>query len=239
MRGCLSGIAKKIRSELIKISDKKTKDSSLRFFKEPVKCFGVKSPSALIIAKKYWNEIKDFEKQDIYSVCEKLLSSDYMEEAFVVCIWGMQFNAFTTLSDLKLFTRWINKYINNWAKCDAFCSRTIGDFMQKYPHKIPELEKWAKSKNRWMRRASAVSLIVPAKKGLYLKESFRICSILLKDNDDMAQKGYGWLLKEESRKHQKEVFDFVMKNKKEMPRTALRYAIELMPAGLRAKAMEK
>lgn len=55
----------------------------------------------------------------------------------------------------------------------------------------------------------------------------------------MVQKGYGWLLKEASRKHQKEVFDYVMKNKAVMPRTALRYAIELMPNKLKAKAMKK
>ena len=63
--------------------------------------------------------------------------------------------------------------------------------------------------------------------------------MLLTDEDDMVQKGYGWLLKEESRKHQKEVFNYVFKNRKVMPRTALRYAIELMPKELKTKAMQK
>jgi len=55
----------------------------------------------------------------------------------------------------------------------------------------------------------------------------------------MVQKGYGWLLKEASRKHQREVLDYVLTKRKTMPRTALRYAIELMPKELRAKAMKK
>jgi 3-methyladenine DNA glycosylase AlkD len=55
----------------------------------------------------------------------------------------------------------------------------------------------------------------------------------------MVQKGYGWMLKEASRKHQKEVFDYIMHNRKSMPRTALRYAIELMPKELKADAMMK
>jgi 3-methyladenine DNA glycosylase AlkD len=84
-----------------------------------------------------------------------------------------------------------------------------------------------------------VSLIVPAKKGDFMQEAFEICDVLLGDEDDMVQKGYGWLLKEESRKHQKEVFDYVVKNRKVMPRTALRYAIELMPQELKAQAMKK
>jgi 3-methyladenine DNA glycosylase AlkD len=92
------------------------------------------------------------------------------------------------------------------------------------------MKSWAKSENRWLKRASAVSLIVPAKKGLFLKDALEICDmLLLADGDDMVQKGYGWLLKEESRVHQKEVFDYVVGNRLVMPRTALRYAIELMP----------
>lgn len=55
----------------------------------------------------------------------------------------------------------------------------------------------------------------------------------------MVQKGYGWLLKVASQVHEKEVFAYVLKNKKVMPRTALRYAIEKMPKALREKAMEK
>ena len=86
---------------------------------------------------------------------------------------------------------------------------------------------------------SAVSLIVPAKHGKFLGESIEIADLLLTDTDDMVQKGYGWLLKEASRKHTDEVFAYVMKNKRQMPRTALRYAIELMPKELKAKAMKK
>ena len=66
-----------------------------------------------------------------------------------------------------------------------------------------------------------------------------LADLLLEDSDDMVQKGYGWLLKEASRKHQKEVFDYIMRNKRSMPRTALRYAIELMPKDLKAEAMMK
>jgi 3-methyladenine DNA glycosylase AlkD len=90
-----------------------------------------------------------------------------------------------------------------------------------------------------MRRASAVSLIIPAKKGLFLKDIFEISDILLLDKDDLVQKGYGWMLKAASQAHDKQVFEYVMKNKKTMPRTALRYAIEKMPKALKEKAMEK
>jgi 3-methyladenine DNA glycosylase AlkD len=46
----------------------------------------------------------------------------------------------------------------------------------------------------------------------------------------------GGFLKEASRRHQKEVLDYVMRTRKSMPRTALRYAIDLMPKELKADA---
>ena len=108
-----------------------------------------------------------------------------------------------------------------------------------FPHRIADLKEWAKSENRWLRRASAVTLIIPAKKGFFLEDIFEISDILLEDGDDMVQKGYGWMLKDASITHIDEVFEYVMKNKRRMPRTALRYAIERMPKEMKAEAMKK
>lgn len=75
--------------------------------------------------------------------------------------------------------------------------------------------------------------------GHVFKRYFAIADILLLDGDDMVQKGYGWMLKAAGEYHQQAVFDYVMARKHEMPRTALRYAIEKMPADMRKQAMAK
>jgi len=235
----MTNVLTQIRADLKATTDPKTQKSFQRFFKENVKYYGVKTEIVGKIAKKYWPRVKTFDKQMIFALCEELYRSDYTEEAFIVSFWLPEYIDNLEPSDLATFKQWIEHYINNWAKCDGFCNHTIGDFIQKYPQTIGEVKSWAKSENRWLKRASAVSFIVPAKKGLFLQDAFEICDILLTDEDDMVQKGYGWLLKEESRKHQEKVFDYVVKNRKVMPRTALRYAIELMPRALKQEAMKK
>ena len=112
-------------------------------------------------------------------------------------------------------------------------------FLEMYPDHVSHLRRWATSPNRWVRRAAAVSLIVPAKNGMFLKDVFQIADILLLDKDDMVQKGYGWMLKVASQAHQQEVYEYVLAHKTTMPRTALRYAIEKMPKELKTKAMGK
>ena len=162
-----------------------------------------------------------------------------MEESFVASMWTEKLAQVFIPADFTILEKWVHNYVTNWASCDTLCNHTVGDFIQKYPEYIAELKKWAKSENRWVKRAAAVSLIIPARRGKFLADIFEIADILLLDRDDMVQKGYGWMLKEASKPYQKEVFDYVMHHKAVMPRTALRYAIEKMPPSLRAEAMEK
>ena len=55
----------------------------------------------------------------------------------------------------------------------------------------------------------------------------------------MVQKGYEWLLKVNSVQYPDRVFEYVNSKKMTMPRTALRYAIEKLPAEMKEKAIKK
>jgi len=90
--------------------------------------------------------------------------------------------------DFAVFTSWIEKYINNRAKCDTFCNHTIGDFVEQFPSYLTQLKQRTKSKNRRVKRAAAVSLIIPARRGKFLPDVFQIADNLLTDEDDMVQK---------------------------------------------------
>jgi 3-methyladenine DNA glycosylase AlkD len=232
-------IISRIREELINLADPVIQESSKRYFKEEIRCYGMKTATVNAIAKKYWKEVRGRPKPEIFALCEELYRSGYMEESFIVSEWAYALSGRYGKEDLAVFRHWIGTYITNWASCDGFCNHTMGAFIERFPECTGELKQWTQSKNRWMRRASAVSLIVPAKQGKFLKEVIEISNLLLTDSDDMVQKGYGWLLKEASRQHGDEVFSFVMENKRKMPRTALRYAIELMPKEMKAEAMKK
>lgn len=234
-----SAIVAAIRAELRQNTDKKTRESAQRFFKEEVKFYGVKTALVKKIARKYFHQIKHQGKKEIFNQCEELLRSDYSEEAFIAFDWAFHQGKKSTLEDFQVFARWVNRYVNNWAKCDTFCTHAVGSLVEKYPALLPELKKWARSSNRWVRRAAAVTLIFPARRGKFLKEVFAIADILLLDQDDLVQKGYGWMLKEASRQHQQEVFAYLMKHKKTIPRTAFRYALEKMSPRLRNQAMAK
>jgi len=235
----MNPIIPSVRETLHSQADEKSRNAMLRFFKEPIDCYGMKSAVVEQISKTYFKTIKDQSKSEIFQICETFFKSGMIEECFIACSWSYNIRKSYEKSDFEIFRSWIEQYITNWATCDTFCNHNMGDLILKYPELLNELIRFTESENRWMKRAAAVSLIVPAKKGLFLNEMFAIATILLEDKDDMVQKGYGWMLKVASQTYQKEVFEFVMQNKSIMPRTALRYAIEKMPDDLRKEAMKK
>ena len=180
-----------LRLALQNSSDSKIRDSSSRFFKkgEEALVYGVKTAEASKIAKEFWKQIKSYSKQDIFTICEELWKSQYLEEAFISCKFTEFLKKQYKPSDFRIFERWVYKYVNNWAACDTLCNHTIGTFIMMYPEYLNELKTWSKSPNRWAKRASAVSLIIPARRGLFLKDIFEIADILLLDKDDIVQKG--------------------------------------------------
>lgn len=216
-----------------------TLNSKKRFFKEEVKLLGLSVAEVTKISKHFYQTIKDSPKEDIFALCDELWKSGYSEEAYMACHFSYYISRKYEPADFRVFERWVNEYVTNWATCDTLCNHTVGTIVEKYPEYIEELKKWAKSPNRWVKRAAAVSLIIPARRGLFLNDIFEIADILLTDTDDLVQKGYGWMLKTASEAHTEAVLNFVIARKAVMPRTALRYAIEKMPADMKAEAMKK
>lgn len=235
----LDNFLPKIRRELKLHSDATVKLSGKNFFREKIKLYGVRTSVVRKIARENFKVVQNYSKGEIFSMCEKLWKSGYLEESFIACDWSYRLKKQYEEKDFKLFEKWVGKYVSNWAACDTFCNHTLGEFLLQFPVYTSSLKKWAKSTNRWKRRGAAVSLIIPARQGKFLNEVLAIADILLRDDDDLVQKGYGWMLKAASNKHTREVFTFIISRKAVMPHTALRYAIEKMPEKLKVKAMAR
>jgi len=226
-----------LRQELERAGDEAVRRSTSRFFREPVTSYGVKTPVVREMARRSFRELGQPGKGLVFSLCEELLGSGFLEEAVVAADWAYRVRAAYEPGDFAIFEGWVGKYVDNWAKCDTLCNHAVGSFIGQFPEHLGGLKSWAVSGNRWMRRASAVTLVLPARNGLFLDDVLAIASLLLHDGDDLVQKGYGWLLKEAGKAHPEEIFRFVMEHREDMPRTALRYAIEKMPPEWKKQAM--
>jgi 3-methyladenine DNA glycosylase AlkD len=210
-----------------------------RFHKDNRKHISLATPIVRKLSAKKFSQVKHLNKKQIFKLCEKLLKCDDGSYRDIAFDWAFRSKKQYTKEDFVIFEEWLDKYVDTWGSCDDLCTHAFGYFLFIFPEFIPKIHEWTKSKNRWKRRASAVIFIYSARKGKYLEDILKIARSLSQDEDDLVQKAYGWMLKEASNGKQKEIFDFVIKNRRSMSRTALRYSIEKMSVNLKKQAMQK
>jgi 3-methyladenine DNA glycosylase AlkD len=234
-------IVQSIRTELERLSDSKEKRKRLGWEKNASQppLYGVPTPAVRKLSSICFQQVKKKPKQEILGLCNDLLESDYSEERTIAFDWAFRLRKHFEPSDFPLLETWLTEHVHGWGACDDLCTHALGAFIYQFPAFIPKTHEWARSNDRWMRRASAVTLIYSVRRKEHLHDVFKTADLLLTDQDVMVQKGYGWMLKEASNRYPKQVFDYVMRNRREMPRTALRYAIEKLSPEFRKTAMKR
>jgi len=191
------------------------------------------------IARDHFQQVKNMSKDEIFALCEQMLEMGTWEEKTIAFQWAFRIRRQYEMSDFPRFEHWLDLYVDGWGSCDDFCSHAFGHLIFAFPEHIPSVKHWTASEGRWFRRGAAVVMIYGIRREQGFSASFEIADQLLLDEDDLVQKGYGWMLKEISKSAPSQVFDFVMERKTIMPRTSLRYAIEKLPPELRQQAMKK
>ena len=99
-------IIENLRQELVNNADEKTRLSAERYFKEGVKIYGLKSAEVSGISKEHYKAIEDKSKLHIFSLCEKLWQSGYMEESFIACNWSYNVRKQFEPDDFDIFEKW-------------------------------------------------------------------------------------------------------------------------------------
>jgi 3-methyladenine DNA glycosylase AlkD len=235
-----------LKEELLSLVDLDYKNKVPSFFKEEVFPIGVRAKDLEKVEKQYFKDLKDLNKKDFFNIINSLLQEQEHEIKTLAFKWLYKKRKDFTKTDFKVFERWLKKYVNNWAHCDSFLTHSLGYLIYHYPELIKKTDSWINSNNRWFRRSASIILIYSFKhhkNKLEFKLFFeRLKKVILKqinDSDDLVQKAYGWSAKEASNINEDLVFDFIYKFKKQLPRTALRYAIEKMNLEHKQKEMFK
>ena len=197
------------------------------------------TPAVRAVSRETFAQVRKEDMAHIFELCEALLSSNSWEERTIAFDWAYRCRKAFAETDFARFEDWLRDYVTDWGGCDDFCTHAFGRLIYQYPAMLPQVMPWTASSNRWFRRASAVVLIYGIRRDVFFDAAFQTADALLTDGDDMVQKGYGWMLKEVSKRTPMPVFDYVMAHKQTMPRTALRYAIEKLEPSLRQQAMRR
>lgn len=198
-----------------------------RFFKsgpgeygEGDKFLGVKVPEQRKIAKSVYKEISLDE-------IETLIQDKYHEVRLTgVMILVYCYEKLKSDEDRKKLVDFYLKnlkWVNNWDLVDSSCHHILGHY---YLNKDKSLFYELASKDHlWSQRVAMVSTYYWIKRGKF-EDALALAEKLLDHPHDLMHKAVGWMLREIGNKDYEVEFEFLKKHYQQMPRTALRYAIE-------------
>jgi 3-methyladenine DNA glycosylase AlkD len=207
------------------------------FFKDEIKSHGWYT-AALRKAAVQWRRsaVREWGMDFVVQVADKLFSGRILEEkAFAVFLLEKQTQHFGD-KEFRLLASWLDR-VTSWADHDALVHSLLAPMVVADPSRCREVFRWAKSPNRWRRRAACVALIRGARERRFFAEIVRLSSQLLHDEDDMVQKGLGWLLRETAKADPKRTVPYLMKIRKNSPRLVLRTACETLTLPVRRQVL--
>lgn len=191
------------------------------------------------ISAKVYKQIKHLDLDEVLDICEGLLEERKWAYGVIAYDNAFRQKDHYTIETFDRFEHWLFAYVRDWNDCDDFGTHALGALLLKFEGLYPKVLKWCDHKDFWVRRMAAVVLIYPVYKGGSKDlNPFTIADRLLTDDHYLVLKGYGWLLKVYGMFNPKEVEDYIIKNKDEMPRVAFRYAIEKLEPDVRKKLMK-
>ncbi len=202
------------------------------YFKEEVKSYGLPTPVLRTIEKNLFALTeRSWTAEQALEVCEILLPRKSLEEKGLALVMLRRFEKKLDADFIATAERWLSKnYCDSWAIVDALCPWIVGTVIDNHPGVIPKVVRWTSSRNRWLRRASAVSFVILARRGKHLDTAYRVAMHLFRDkDDDLVHKANGWMLRQAGDANMARLERFLLDHGPDIPRTTLRYAIEHFP----------
>jgi 3-methyladenine DNA glycosylase AlkD len=174
----------------------------------------------------------------LVKMADELFQGSVLEEKIAAVFLLENLDAQCSDKEFKLFEQWLAR-ISSWADHDALAHDLLAPMIVAKQARARTVFRWAKSKNRWHRRAACVALIRGTRARMFFAEIVKLSNILLADEDDMVQKGLGWLLRETAKFDVKRTVPYLMKIRGRAPRLVLRTACETLPIATKKKVLAK
>lgn len=207
------------------------------FFKEEIQSRGWYAAELRKVAVRFRRTIvRERGLNFLVQVSDRLFQGRVLEEkAFAVFLLEKVVDQLGD-AEFRRFESWLSR-ISSWADHDGLVHYLIGPMVMAKTARANRVFVWAESPSRWHRRAACVALIQGTRRKMFLPQIKRLSNVLLHDEDDMVQKGLGWLLRETAKYDAPKTIPYLLKIRDRSPRLVLRTACETLPASTRKRIL--
>jgi 3-methyladenine DNA glycosylase AlkD len=183
--------------------------------------------------------VKDIWRTTTLDTCVQLLQSGWHEyRTIALAVMVQQFAKGDVATCEAIVTAYLanTARINNWDLVDMSAYKILGPWLETRDRAI--LYRLVKSPLIWERRIAILTTLHFIKQGDFA-DALALSEALLGDRHDLMHKATGWMLREVGKKDEATLLAFLDRHTPQMPRTALRYAIEKLTPDQRRHYMAR
>jgi 3-methyladenine DNA glycosylase AlkD len=232
-----ASVADEIRHTLKTGGSIERSTSVQRFFKEEVQSHGWRTADLRRAAIRWRRDIlQESDLKFLLQVADNLFAGTINEDKNAAVFLLENLTSEFGDDEFELLESWLPR-ISSWSDHDALVHYLIAPLIAAKPARVRRVFGWAKSKNRWFRRAACVAMIQGTRRKMFFSEITKLSDLLLADEDDMVQKGLGWLLRETVKADARRTLPYLMSIHRRAPRLVLRTACEKLSPAARKKVL--
>jgi 3-methyladenine DNA glycosylase AlkD len=127
--------------------------------------------------------------------------------------------------------------LDSWGSVDAFACFVVGPAWRERIVGDALIAKWARSENRWLRRAALVSTVPLNLRSCGgsgdARRTLAVCAKLVRDRDDMVVKALSWALRVLSTRDARAVREFVVRHRSELASRVVREVETKLATGVK------
>lgn len=208
------------------------------FFKEEIKSHGWYTADLRRAARHFRRKVRtEHGLELLIEVADQLFSGSVLEEKIAAVFLLEKLDNEFGEAEFKRFESWLDR-ISSWADHDALVHDLIAPMIAGKPARAKAVFRWARSPNRWHRRAACVALVRGTRARMFFSDITKLSDLLLADEDDIVQKGLGWLLRETAKFDARRSVPYFIKIRERAPRLVLRTACETLPTAAKKRILK-
>ena len=190
-----------------------------------------------VVRRALSRDLKTSAARDVLALADQLLARDDGFDRFIAYeLIAAHPAAMASVGQTTL--RRLGRGMDSWGDVDTFACYVAGPAWREGLLSDDEIAQWARSSDRWWRRAALVSTVAlncRARGGAGdVRRTLAVCELAIGDSDPMVVKAMSWALRELARRAPEQVEQFVARHESELAPLIRREVRSKLTTGLKS-----
>jgi 3-methyladenine DNA glycosylase AlkD len=228
--------AEHIEGQLRALGSPKRAEEEKRYLKSELHFLGATVWQIRREVKSFAERYPSLSHEELVQLVDALWSQPVFERRLAAAMLLERYPSLIGPADLVLVERLVRES-KTWALVDVLAGDVIGPLLMRHPGAAARLDRWARDRDFWVRRAALLAMLEPLKHGAPFRRFAGYADAMLDEREFFIRKAIGWVLRDTGKRRPQEVFDWVAPRTTRVSGVTIREAVKYLDPRQREELM--